>query len=352
MAVRNDIRLAAAGPIDGVTKFPQWFEDHRGVRLELVARPDPMAPAIGDIPEPGSPVVHPTNFPEESFYFMAEARLQVAGNGTIGRARVIMALEAAFGGDEEPETSIGGPNPGVVFARLRVRMEDVVPGETYVVRHPYGETRPLIADERGRVAYTCDLGVSENDLNRVLVSGEIAPFLAWTAPLPNGYIGDGVTEHAVAHGRFRNHVEIAGTGIGVGSADALGVDLVSKALFTVQGRLAGTGATLPPPPLGGPGISVLDILDAEYRTSRRQLRVRGTLLPVSIGDGAGGYTSDRVDVTIPGYPTMSAFPDVTGAWTVRKTLVTPGAPIPGPLTNVQVRTASQRTGTRLLTIRN
>jgi hypothetical protein len=75
-------------------------------------------------------------------------------------------------------------------------------------------------------------------------------------------------------------------------------------------------------------------------------------LPVSIGDGAGGYTSDRVDVTIPGYPTMSAFPDVTGAWTVRKTLVTPGAPIPGPLTNVQVRTASQRTGTRLLTIRN
>jgi hypothetical protein len=197
MAVRNDIRLAAAGPIDGVTKFPQWFEDHRGVRLELVARPDPMAPAIGDIPEPGSPVVHPTNFPEESFYFMAEARLQVAGNGTIGRARVIMALEAAFGGDEEPETSTGGPNPGVVFARLRVRMEDVVPGETYVVRHPYGETRPLIADERGRVAYTCDLGVSENDLTRVLVSGEIAPFLAWTAPLPNGYIGDGVTEHAV-----------------------------------------------------------------------------------------------------------------------------------------------------------
>jgi hypothetical protein len=226
-----------------------------------------MAPAIGDLPQPGSPVAFPGNWPEEAFYFMAEARLQVGGNGTVGRARVIMALEAAFGGDGEPEAAPGVANPAVVFSRLRVRIDDVVPGATYVVRHPYGETRDLEADERGRVFYTCDLGICEDDPARVVTSGEIAPFLAWAGPLPQHYLGDGVTEHAVTHGPFRNHVEILGPRIDEGSADAAGPDRVAKALFTVQGRLAGTGATLPPPPLGAP--SVLEVLGAEYRTARR-----------------------------------------------------------------------------------
>ena len=127
-------------------------------------------------------------------------------------------------------------------------------------------------------------------------SGEIAPFLVWAGARPANHIGDGVTEHAVTNGRYRNHVEILGDRIHEGSADAAGSGMVRKALFTVQGRIAGTGDTLPPPPLGGPSVSALQILGAEFRTSRRQFRVRGRLLPVSIANGAGGYKSDRVDV--------------------------------------------------------
>ena len=55
MAERNDRRLAAAGPVSEGNPFPQWFEDDRGLKLELVSRPDPMAPAMGELQQLGSP---------------------------------------------------------------------------------------------------------------------------------------------------------------------------------------------------------------------------------------------------------------------------------------------------------
>jgi hypothetical protein len=240
MAVANPQRLKSAGPIDPKNQFPLWFEDGNGIRLELVTNADPMAPAIGVLQTPGAPVVAFSNFPDEAFYYMAECRLEVGGNGIVGRARVIMALEAGFGGAETP---VAGLN--VVFARLRVRIDDVRPGGAYVIKHPYGETNPLIADEKGQVRLTIDLGIAEGDVRRVLVTGEIAPFLAWDGPpvvAQNGdeYIGDGVTEHTVKNGPFRNHVEISGPGIAEGSAHAVAGDFdrVRNNLFTVQGRKA------------------------------------------------------------------------------------------------------------------
>lgn len=349
MATRNPHRLSQSGPIGPGSAFPEWFEDGNGIRLELVTRPDPMAPAIGELQTPAAPVTFPHNFPEEAFYFMAEARLEVGGHGEIGRARVIMALEAAFGGDGEQEAVPGVANPAIVFSRLRVRIDDVVPGATYVVRHPYGETKELEADEGGRVFYTCDLGICEHDPARVLTSGEIAPFLVWSGAQPPNHIGDGITEHAVVGGPFRNHVEIDGPGIEQGSADAAGLDRVAKALFTVQGRRAGTGDSLPPPPPGGP--VAFQILGADYRSSRAQFRVRGQLLPVSIADGAGGFQSDRVDVTFAGEALGSGFPDATGAWEVRRTLVGPGKPVPGPASRLQITTASGKAANPLLRIR-
>jgi hypothetical protein len=73
---------------------------------------------------------------------------------------------------------------------------------------------------------------------------------------------------------------------------------------------------------------------------------------VSIPDGAGGFTSDRIDVVFAGQPLGSAFPDVTGAWEVRKTLVGPGTQAPGPLSTVAVTTASHESATPLLIVRN
>ncbi|WP_088311471.1 hypothetical protein [Novosphingobium sp. B 225] len=352
MAQRNPQRLAQAGPLDAVSGFPNWYGDANGLELELVAAPDVMAPAMGDLQTPALPVAFPTNYPEEAFYYMAEARLEVGGTGTVGRARVIMALEAAFGGDGTPEFGSKSAKPnqskqfGVVFARLRVRIDDVIPGAKYVVRHPYGETEPLEADDGGRVFYTADTGIAEGNMARVLETGEIAPFLQWTGVPPAGYIGDGVTEHTVTGSAIRNFVEIAGPRIGQGSANAVGIDLVRTDLFTVQGRKRGT---VPNQPVPGP--PVFDVLSAEYRTSRAQYRIRGEIRPVTIPDPAGGFRSERVDVTLHGQ-VFSAFPDITGAWEIRHTFAGAPPPAPAPNADVVVTAASGPSRVRRLTVRN
>lgn len=52
----------------------------------------------------------------------------------------------------------------------------------------------------------------------------------------------------------------------------------------------------------------MEILGAESRTSRTQYRVRGRIMPVAIADPNGGFTADRVDVTMNGQANGSAFP--------------------------------------------
>ena len=352
MAIRNPQRLASAGPNDPAHGFPQWFQDGNGLALEIVTNIDPMAPAIGEFQTPGDPVAYPGNFPEESFYYMAEARLEVGGNGTVGRARVIMALEAAFGGDGLPEYGPSMVPPlhlGVVFARFRVRIDDLVPGGKYIVRHPYGETdtdpdKRLTADDRGRIAYTCDLGIGEGNMQRVLTTGEIAPFLRWATGAPAGYIGDGASERQVTGGPFRNHVEIEGPGIGVGSAHAVNANLVRTDLFAIQGRLKGTG---PGSPVVAPVVPSLTITQAEYRTSRGQFRVGGQIAPI-----AHAGASNMVTVTIDGTVIGEGFPDVTGAWSVRETRAGNIPPVPTALSSVVATSADGQVSSRLLVIRN
>ncbi|MDR0787744.1 MAG: hypothetical protein LBG44_07760 [Gemmatimonadota bacterium] len=248
--------MQTAGPIDPATHFPAWFKDEKGLALEPVLAADPYAPAIGVLPQPGASVIAApgfTNFPDEAFYYFAEARLQVGGAGIVGRARIIMSLEAGFGG-------AGFPAPGmnVVFGRLRIRIDDVLPGGEYTVRHPYGDTDPLPADEKGRVSWTVDLGIAEGNVTQVLKTGQIAPFLVWDTGAPTGYIGDGVTEHTVINApelkRLKrlgdetsgfdifacNYIEIKGPRIAEGSVDAVAgnPDLVRRELFIIQGRKA------------------------------------------------------------------------------------------------------------------
>ncbi|MGL5818571.1 MAG: hypothetical protein ACRCYR_13470, partial [Phycicoccus sp.] len=114
-----------------------WYADAGGTRLALGVDPDPMTPAVGELPNPGAPVSFPDNYPDEAFYFAAEAAMAVGGAGVVGRARLVFALEAAFGGPGTPD-----PSARIVFARIRVRIDDVVPGATYVVTHPHGVTDP------------------------------------------------------------------------------------------------------------------------------------------------------------------------------------------------------------------
>lgn len=257
--MENPNRLADAGSIDRENGFPLWFGDG-ATRLEIVLDADVNAPAIGELPHPDQEMAFPGNFPDEAFYFMAECRLPVGGAGVVGRARVLMALEAAFGGAGEPAV---GAN--VVFARIRVRMDDLQPGAKYTVEHPYGKFVDLVADDGGRVFHTVDLGISEGDVYAVLETGEVAPFLHGTTMVPAGYIGDGVTEQKVTGGPFRNHVVIRGPGIREAGgapdpADPASMDAVFSDLFTVQGRLAKRFGAIP--------------LDANYEIVGGQTRLR------------------------------------------------------------------------------
>lgn len=241
MTVENSERLADVGPLDPVHGYPMWFEDNNGVRLELGLGPDPMLPAI-DEPAPSTVVPgmpFPAAFPAESFYFLAESRMPIGGAGTIGRARLILGLEAAFG-TPDPD-----PRARVVFARIRVRIDGVVPGALYTVTHPYGVTAPLEADDRGRVFVTDDRGIADNRFDAVRANGLVAPFLRWAGGEPPGYLGDGASQRPITGSPFgTNFFRVDGPGVAnvpgaqLDPADPFNMDRVQSALFSVQGKLA------------------------------------------------------------------------------------------------------------------
>jgi hypothetical protein len=232
----NDERLAHVGPRDPANGYPLWYEDAEGVRLALgLSRgEDPNLIPIDDV-EPGDLVI-PGNFPHEAFYWSAEAELAVGGNGVAGRARLILALEAAFGGAGDP-----ADDARVVFARIRVRMDDVIPFARYVVTHPYGVTDELEADEDGRVAWTDDRGIADENFDAVVLAGRVAPFLRWDTGAPTGYVGDSGVEHTVTGSPFgTNLFRITGPRIAVvpGQPVPTDPDVVETDLFAVQGKVA------------------------------------------------------------------------------------------------------------------
>src|SRR6185295_4717091 len=97
-----------------------------------------------DLPNPAAPIAFPGNFFEEWFYWQGGARLTLP-NGGIGN--LVMALEGAF---------LNGPVvPGdqIVFSRLRVRVNGLIPNATYTVTHPYG-VDSLVADGFGVINET------------------------------------------------------------------------------------------------------------------------------------------------------------------------------------------------------
>ncbi|MGR7027206.1 hypothetical protein [Geodermatophilus sp. URMC 62] len=256
--IPNPDRLVKVGPLSPVNGYPLWYKDSRGTRLELVTEPDdPFAPAVGEpespqgTPRPG----FPSSFPEEAFYMLAEAHMVTGGQARPGRARVVLALEAAFGG-----TGVVMDGQQVVFGRIRFRIDGAIPGALYTFTHPYGQSDPLPADDRGRVFVTEDIGVTPLAFDGALQSS-VAPFLRWTtgadmapgeAEAPPGYVGDGVTEHTVTgspvqgpDGQPLNYVRIEGPNIADAGgprdpADPTNPDKVFTPLFVLQGRLART----------------------------------------------------------------------------------------------------------------
>jgi hypothetical protein len=233
--------LTEVSPVDNATGFPFWFGDGGNqaqgldpVRLELCLddEQDPLCPVVGDRPSPGQPLSVPENFPDESFWWSADALIQTPAGI---RARLVLGQEAAFGG--AGAVAVGEQ---VAFSRLRIRIDGLPAGASYHVTTPYGE-RDVESSDRGRVFVTEDQGCLGAPCDfRAGLNGQVGPFLRWDSGAPEGYVGDPAVDHTVTGSPTGDNLfRVAGPDIG-----GPGVDVIETDLFTVQGRIARPRATV------------------------------------------------------------------------------------------------------------
>lgn len=236
--------LAAVGPVDPANGFPMWYLDSAGVRLELCLDfQNALCGFVGnEIPNPLDPVVFPTNFPDEAFWWAGGAIMDSNGGGS---ADLILGLEAAFAG--------GGVVDGdqVSFGRVRIRVDNLPLG-TYTVTHPYG-TDVFDVDTLGpgSINNTEDIGITVPGVFTGALQSSISPFLAQVGA-PPGYLGDPNVPGPVTGSVFNtNFFRIEGPdgAFGAGNAflcanPALGAnplsltDCIETDQFTVMGRIA------------------------------------------------------------------------------------------------------------------
>ena len=220
--------------------FAGWYQDSHGRTLDLCLTKAvssrvagaPGAPAYMCtlLPTPGvfddtQPIAFPTNFPDEAFWFTADAAI-------VDAARDIdlsygTAIEAAFAAEEPVE------GDQVSFARVRIRV-DVPTAGTYVVTHPYGvEVFDVPAGGRRAINMTRDIGIAgAGDFSGAL-KGDVGPFLrSVNGPYTEGserFIGDPNLDERVTGSPFNtNFVRIEGPG---------GIDLRTE-LFSISGKLS------------------------------------------------------------------------------------------------------------------
>ena len=222
----------AVGPIDPRIGFPLWYQDELGVRLTTCLNTTStfcVLPEDGFNPlAPMSVTTANLNFPEEAFYWYAEAEIDRAIGG---RVRLVMAKENAF---TTGDASVGNQ---INFERIRVRIDELTPGATYVVTHPFG-TLSLVADADGEIDTTEDLGCGAAPCDfRASLDGKISRFLKWdpaVAPAaPAGYIGNPNVLHAITGSPFSTNL-FKVTGLNVGGP---GVSTIQTTQFTLAGKL-------------------------------------------------------------------------------------------------------------------
>jgi len=232
---QGPVGLGKHGPIDSANGFPTWYQDvapagGRGVALELMTNVFPP-------PNPNLPVVFPTNFPGETFYYMSSCDMTDGANA------------ASFFGGLEGSFATGIPVPGdqVVFSRIRLRIGGLQAGQTYTIRHPYG-TETLVADAGPRsINMTRDISPIPGNFAAAL-SGDVGPFLVPTSMtdaqlVPGAALGDGVTLTQVRRGlNGQNFFEIEGPGVEAAYPTFIGTPGDNKVRFD-QFTLMGTVAS-------------------------------------------------------------------------------------------------------------
>ena len=240
------------GPYNlGNGNFAGWYQDSHGRTLDLCltkavssrAAGAPGAPAYMCtlLPTPGvfddtQPIAFPTNFPDEAFWFTADAAIVDAARGI--DLSYGTAIEAAFAAEEPVE------GDQVSFARVRIRV-DVPTAGTYVVTHPYGvDVFDVPAGGRRAINMTRDIGIAGAGDFTGALKGDVGPFLrSVNGPYTGGserFIGDPNLEERVTGSPFNtNFVRIEGPG---------GIDLRTE-LFSISGKLSNVALPTPLMPL-------------------------------------------------------------------------------------------------------
>lgn len=226
--------------------FASWYQDTHGRTLDLCltkavssrAAGAPGAPAYMCLlnPTPGvfddtKPIVFPTNFPDEAFWFTADSAIVDAARGI--DLTYVSAVEAAFAAEDPVE------GDQVSFARIRIRVDVPVAG-TYVITHPYGvDVFNIDTPGRRAINMTRDIGIGTPKTYDGALKGDIGPFLrsingpyTETNPVTGAteqFVGDPNLSEAVTGSPFNtNYVRIEGPN---------GLDLRTEA-FAISGKLS------------------------------------------------------------------------------------------------------------------
>lgn len=217
--------LQAVGPVQPANGFPQYYQDASGLALSQCLDNNGLcALAMANTLDP---VAFPTNFPLEFFYWGATS-VTPTNNG--GQALIDLSLTGSF----STLQVLSGDQ--IVFARVRVRIDNLVAGATYKVTHPFGTDSFVALGSGARgINRTIDIGLCPGDFAGAL-AGRIGPFLVWnpaeSAP-PAGYVGDPNVLHTVLGSPFgSNYVRIEGPNVG-----GPGINVIENNRFSVVGKL-------------------------------------------------------------------------------------------------------------------
>jgi len=238
-AVPASAAAAGVGPVDPSNGFPTWFSDGT-VKLQLCYMAG--AGCLSEPPDPAAPASYPDNFPEEAFWFAAEAS---GGN--------LRLYEAALEGAHVNGPVVDGEQMG--FGRLRFRLNGLTPNASYTITHPYG-VHTFTADATGVINQTLDEGVCAPTATVAcdwagvgaaflgdFGPGTTATFLRQDGAAP-GTLGDINTARTVTGAPSGNNfVNVVGP-----NAGGPGVNTLTVNTFTVQGLIAEGTETGPSTP--------------------------------------------------------------------------------------------------------
>jgi hypothetical protein len=294
--------------------FPLWYQDVKGLALQLCL--DQTVPSFCVLPTAFDPARSPgllpittipgaqlsaTNFPAESFYWVADvaADVNVTGGSPAGvpvAFRLRMVLEAAFG------SSAGIPVNGQQIVFMRIDLQKIagglVPGGVYTVSLPFGSGADITFSANADGSSGGSGFEGETFLNQAggaapldfvsalpVIFPAILPFqpvdilmdnfLIWdpaVAPAaPAGYIGDPAIGHAVVKAGDTAPAVVTMTGPGLPD------DGVNFSQFFVGGKVVSLAMI---PPASGTDFGVWKFNNAPRKTFTVRNLTANTVTPV------------------------------------------------------------------------